>query len=44
MSVVWQTILHRIIRTVSSPTTPFGSGLGADASPRIIQIKAQFTF
>jgi len=33
-----------IIRTVSSPTTPFGSGLGADASPRIIQIKAQFTF
>jgi hypothetical protein len=33
-----------IIRTVSSPTTPFGSGLGADASPRLIQLKAQFSF
>ncbi len=33
-----------IIRTVSSPTTPFGSGLGGDASPRLIQLKAQFSF
>jgi len=34
----------QIIRTVSGPTTPFGSTLGADASPRLIQLKAQFTF
>jgi outer membrane receptor protein involved in Fe transport len=34
----------QIIRTVSGPTTPFGAVLGADASPRIIQLKAQFSF
>jgi hypothetical protein len=34
----------QVIRTVSGPTTPFGSVLGADASPRLIQLKAQFTF
>jgi len=34
----------QIIRTVSGPTSPFGSVLGADASPRLIQLKAQFTF
>jgi hypothetical protein len=33
-----------LVHTVSSPTTPFGSGLGADASARIIQLKLQFTF
>jgi outer membrane receptor protein involved in Fe transport len=34
----------QIIRTVSGPTTIFGSVLGADASPRLIQLKAQFSF
>jgi hypothetical protein len=34
----------QIIKTVSPPTTVFGSGLGADASPRIIQLKLQLTF
>lgn len=34
----------QIIKTVSPPTTVFGSVLGADASPRIIQLKAQFVF
>jgi hypothetical protein len=34
----------QIIRTVSGPTSPFGSVLGADASPRLIQLEAQFTF
>jgi hypothetical protein len=34
----------QIIRTVSPPTTLFGSGLGADASPRLIQMKLQVTF
>jgi hypothetical protein len=33
-----------VLRTVSGPTSPFGSVLGADASPRLIQLKAQFTF
>jgi hypothetical protein len=36
--------LGQIVRTVSGPTSPFGSVLGADASPRLIQLKAQFTF
>jgi len=31
-------------RTVSPATTVYGVGLGADASPRIIQLKAQFKF
>jgi hypothetical protein len=34
----------QILKTVSSPTTLFGSGLGADASPRLIQLKAQLVF
>lgn len=34
----------QIIKTVSSPTTLFGSGLGADASPRLVQLKLQFRF
>lgn len=34
----------QIIRTVAGPTTPFGAVLGADASPRLIQLKAQFSF
>ena len=34
----------QIIRTVSPPTTVFGSGLGADASPRLIQLKLQLNF
>jgi hypothetical protein len=33
-----------IVETVNPPTTAFGSGLGANASPRIIQAKLQFTF
>jgi hypothetical protein len=33
-----------INNTVSSPTTIFGSVLGANASPRLIQGKLQFTF
>ena len=33
-----------VIRTVSPPTTIYGSILGADASPRTIQLKAQLTF
>lgn len=34
----------KLIRTVSTPTSIFGSGLGADASPRLIQLKLQLTF
>jgi outer membrane receptor protein involved in Fe transport len=34
----------QIIRTVSPPTTVFGSVLGADASPRLVQLKLQVTF
>ena len=34
----------QIIQTVSTPTSPFGSGLGADASPRIIQLQLKLTF
>ncbi len=34
----------RLERTVSPATTVYGVGLGADASPRIIQLKAQFKF
>ncbi|MFY9912603.1 MAG: carboxypeptidase regulatory-like domain-containing protein [Candidatus Sulfotelmatobacter sp.] len=33
-----------IVRTVATPTSIFGSFLGADASPRALQIKAQLTF
>jgi hypothetical protein len=33
-----------IVSTVNPPTTAFGSGLGANASPRIIQAKLQFSF
>jgi hypothetical protein len=33
-----------IIRTVSSPTSIFGSFLGGDGSPRAVQIRAQFNF
>ncbi|HUA16023.1 MAG TPA: carboxypeptidase regulatory-like domain-containing protein [Verrucomicrobiae bacterium] len=33
-----------IVRTVSTPTSIFGSFLGADASPRALQIRAQLTF
>lgn len=32
------------VRTVSTPTSIFGSFLGADASPRALQIRAQLTF
>lgn len=34
----------QITKTVSGPTTVFGSVLGADASPRLIQLKLQFNF
>ena len=33
-----------IIQTVSSPTSIFGSGLGADASARLIQLQGKFVF
>jgi hypothetical protein len=29
---------------VSQPTTIYGSGLGADASPRVIELQAKFVF
>lgn len=32
------------VRTVSTPTSIFGSFLGADASPRALQIRGQITF
>jgi hypothetical protein len=34
----------QIINTVSTPTSIVGSFLGGDASPRMIQVKAQLTF
>jgi len=34
----------RIINPVASPTSIFGSFLGADASPRLVQLHATFTF
>ena len=34
----------QILNTVSQPTTIYGSGLGADASPRVIEIQGKFTF
>jgi hypothetical protein len=34
----------KLVHAAFSPTTIFGSGLGADASPRLIQLKLQFTF
>lgn len=34
----------QVIATVSPATSIFGSGLGADSSPRLIQVKAQFEF
>jgi hypothetical protein len=32
----------QITQTVSQPTTIYGSGLGADASPRVIEIQGKF--
>jgi hypothetical protein len=34
----------QIIQTVGSPTSIFASGLGANASPRLIQLPAKFVF
>jgi hypothetical protein len=34
----------RVVRTVNTPTSILGSFLGGDASPRLIQLKAQFSF
>jgi hypothetical protein len=34
----------QILQTVSTPTSIYGSGLGADASPRVIQMQAKLTF
>lgn len=34
----------KIIYTVSPPSTIFGSGLGGDASPRLIQVRATLSF
>lgn len=36
--------LRQILQTVSSPTSFYGSGLGADASPRLVQLQAKITF
>jgi hypothetical protein len=33
-----------ILSTVNTPTSIFGSGLGATASPRLIQLQAKLTF
>jgi hypothetical protein len=33
-----------ITKTLSPPTSIFGAFLGGDASPRVIQLKAQITF
>ena len=34
----------QILSTISSPTSIYGSGLGADASPRLVQIQGKITF
>jgi hypothetical protein len=34
----------QIIQTVSTPTSIYGSGLGADSSPRLVQLQAKFVF
>jgi hypothetical protein len=34
----------QVVGTVSPPTTVFGSFLGADASPRLIQVKLEASF
>jgi hypothetical protein len=34
----------QITANVSQPTTIYGSGLGADASPRVIELQAKFVF
>jgi len=34
----------KLVRTISSPTSIYGSGLGADASPRLNQLKLQLSF
>jgi hypothetical protein len=34
----------QITQTVSQPTTIYGSGLGADASSRVIELQAKFAF
>ena len=37
-------LFGQIIQTISTPTSIYGSGLGADASPRVIQLQAKFVF
>jgi hypothetical protein len=34
----------QITSTVSQPTTIYGAGLGADASPRVIELQGKLTF
>jgi hypothetical protein len=34
----------QITQTVSQPITIYGSGLGAEASPRVIELQAKFVF
>ena len=41
---VSSSLFGQITRTVYGSTTILGSGLGADASPRLIQLKVQLTF
>jgi hypothetical protein len=38
------TVFGTVIRTVNVPTSILGSALGGDASPRLIQLKAEFKF
>jgi hypothetical protein len=37
-------VFGTIIQTVGTPTSIYGSGLGADSSPRVIQLQAKFQF
>jgi hypothetical protein len=34
----------KMIQTIGTPTSIYGSGLGANASPRSVQLQAKFTF
>ena len=44
VSDISSSLFGKINSVVSTPTSLFGSGLGGDASPRLIQLKASFQF
>lgn len=44
VSDISSSLFGKINSVVSTPTSIFGNGLGGDASPRIIQLKASFQF